>query len=211
MGTRGAWGYRLDNEDKLFYNHFDSYPSGLGTTIFEHAQNIGRQSDHGLQLFKERVRNLMVVTETTPPDEQVKTRAQDMGVFDRSVGGENAFWYQVTRGCQGNPDLTLQLGAGYGAEDFLQDSLFCEYAYIINLDENTLELYKGFNTSPEGRGRYAPHKGTDPNYPGAKQYWGVDLVGTQPLNAISPDWSDAFRNSEDEDDLDEIQEAQDAA
>ena len=30
--------------------------------------------------------------------------------------------------------------------DFVADSLFCEYAYVIDLDKEVLEVYKGFNT-----------------------------------------------------------------
>ena len=38
---------------------------------------------------------------------------------------------------------------------FLANSLFCEYAYIINLDEKVLEFYCGNNKNPNGNGRYA--------------------------------------------------------
>lgn len=32
--------------------------------------------------------------------------------------------------------------------EFLGDSLFCEYAYVIDYDKNILEVYTGFNKSP---------------------------------------------------------------
>jgi hypothetical protein len=32
------------------------------------------------------------------------------------------------------------------SKSFAADSLFCEWAYVINLDNDTLEIYKGFNT-----------------------------------------------------------------
>jgi hypothetical protein len=39
--------------------------------------------------------------------------------------------------------------------DFVAESLFCEYAYVLDLDKQVLEIYKGFNkrklTKADGR------------------------------------------------------------
>ena len=66
----------------------------------------------------------------------------------------------------------------YGS--FLYDSLFCEYAYIINLDTKKLEFYKGFNKNPNARGRYANKYAFEND----KRYCGVALVKQIPLSKI---------------------------
>ena len=37
---------------------------------------------------------------------------------------------------------------------FIQDSLLCEYAYVVNLNEQTLEFYVGMQTEPQEGNRY---------------------------------------------------------
>jgi hypothetical protein len=39
------------------------------------------------------------------------------------------------------PEVCLSL-------DFAGDSLFCEFAYVVNLDTQSLEIFKGFNRAP---------------------------------------------------------------
>ena len=59
--------------------------------------------------------------------------------------------------------------------DFLAASLFCEWAYIINVDTGKLEVYKGFNVDPEAPGRYAALKEEDGDYRGVKLVAEFDL------------------------------------
>ena len=35
MGTRGFWGVRDNGRTRFTYNHFDSYPTGLGVDVAE--------------------------------------------------------------------------------------------------------------------------------------------------------------------------------
>lgn len=65
--------------------------------------------------------------------------------------------------------------------EFLKDSLFCEWAYIINLDTNCLEIYRGFNKDANGNGRYAQYTiSSDEEEP----YYGVVLLMEIPIDEI---------------------------
>lgn len=48
--------------------------------------------------------------------------------------------------------------------DFILDSLFCEYGYIINLDKNVLEFWIGYQKKVDKDNRYGT-KETDGYYP----------------------------------------------
>ena len=64
--------------------------------------------------------------------------------------------------CNKHPELSRDTGAkilgivaGATGEiklqnslDFSQDSLFCEWAYVVDFDQNTFEVYQGFNEMP---------------------------------------------------------------
>ncbi|MDO4756188.1 MAG: hypothetical protein Q4A54_07585, partial [Parabacteroides sp.] len=47
---------------------------------------------------------------------------------------------------------------------FIYNSLFCEYVYIINLDEDVLEYWVGFQREPDDTNRYGnqPYEGYYP-------------------------------------------------
>jgi hypothetical protein len=88
--------------------------------------------------------------------------------------------------------LTILLKTGAAHNDFLKNSLFCEYAYIVNFDTNNLELYRGANRNKSTRGRYA-----DFRIPTIK-YHGVYLVGEFDFSNIPDNWKDIFKGGDDD-------------
>ena len=166
MGTRGAYGYRMNDEDKIVYNHFDSYISGgLGEDIMTFC------SLHTTDEMVESFTFMFAIKEDKKPTKkQIKECAAwtDMSV----TGSKEPNWYQLLRKTQGKLEAYLENGIPYYVDykDFLKNSLFCEWAYIINLDTKKLEIYSGFNKKPVGDGRYASLQIDD-----EKDYYGVVL------------------------------------
>ena len=204
MGTRGAIGFRINGQDKIMYNHFDSYPDGLGEDMVKYAKSIVKS----VASVRKKVTNLRGVDEGSKPDAETIAKAQALDVVDLTVSNRSLDdWYCVLRGIQGDLDKTLEVGVYVDSSDFLSDSLFCEYAYIINFDEGkipVIEFYRGFNKDRSAAGRYARNdqglkNGRDGNKRNS-EYAGVRLVGSCPINDIPDNWIKKFYKDDFEDD-----------
>lgn len=183
MGTRGAYGFRLDETDYVTYNHFDSYPDDLGREI---AEAITSYLDSGktLEQMADKVQGLKLIQ-----DEDQEPTAEELAAFaayrDEKVStGKN--WYSLLRDMQGNILEHLEAGVMIDSHGFLMDSLFCEWAYIVNLDTGMLEVYTGFTTERvEDGGRYNFPNPNDPE----SEYIGVALIAEHPLTDLPSDFA----------------------
>lgn len=201
MGTRGAYGFRVNKRDIIAYNHFDSYYEGLGADILAQAKEIFGQfpwrKEADIKKVRERVAKLKVVGDPQKPtaaDIKALEPYTDLGVSKQSTSD----WYCLTRKMQGNIKASFDSGYFPGsAEKFLSDSLFCEYAYILNLDDGTLEVYEGFNKDPKAAGRYAKLY-DKPAHREKVEYYGVRLVKAYPLDALPEDFSELEEKEEQE-------------
>jgi len=146
MGTRGAYGFRIHEQEKVTYNHWDSYPAVLGKKILKY---VAVTSVEKMKEVAEKIK--LVNLESTPSGELIRryTKYADLGVSEQSY--EN--WYCLLQGDLFPYHNDLEHMIDY--RKFLFDSLFCEWAYIINLDGEQLEVYKGFNGNVSAPGRYA--------------------------------------------------------
>lgn len=95
------------------------------------------------------------------------------------------------------PELSRDTGAGIldlinnsnglkikNSIDFVSDSLFCEYAYVVDLDNGILEVYEGFNNRPPHKSeRFADFPIENPSSLG-NQYYPVGLVAEIPFEEI---------------------------
>ncbi len=128
MSTRGAWGFRINGEDYLACNHYDSYPTGLGNEI------IGFCNSHTLIEL-----------------EQIFNRIKWISDFNNKSIDFNDIDFN-------KKDIIVLRNS---KNNFIKNSLFCEYAYIINLDTGKLEYYEGYQDQPDETNRFGIEKQKD--------------------------------------------------
>lgn len=176
MGTRGIMAVHVDGKTTGSYNHFDSYPSGLGKDIVSFLRTAH------IEQAAEMARMLIPVSEDAEPTQEQIDACVDRGLCDSSVGGGNGLeWYNLLRNQQGDLGKTLESGFILDGTSFANDSLFCEWGYVVDFDANTFEVYRGFQQAPHNEGKFARDEADRGYYP-------IRLVASFPLNAIPNDW-----------------------
>lgn len=159
MGTRGCYGFRKNGIDKLTYNHFDSYPSGLGRDILSFCKHTS------LAEMNEIYDRIILVHENEEPtSDQI---AECSYWFNGDVSNRTPKdWYCLLRNAQGDLNA-YKTGLKYMIEnnDFIQFSLHCEYGYIINLDTKKLEFWVGYQKTPDESNRYGTNADRMGYYP----------------------------------------------
>jgi hypothetical protein len=152
-------GFATEGIFKAAYTHSDSYPDYLGKHVFEWA--LGAD----LEDAKARLKVLEDIDENEEPTPEQVERLKIAG-FEQARVSTGADWYAWLRDCQGDPERTLNSGYIANNTEFGKDALFCEWAYVVDLDRKVVEVYSG-SGGPRA-GRWA--KG------------GVNLVLTVPLD-----------------------------
>lgn len=184
MGTRGAFGYRIDGVDKITYNPCDSYPGGLGGNVAADLSDVLR--DGRWDELVTKVRALELVDEDAPVS--AEQRAQFAYLTSSNVG-DGQSWYNVLRKAQpseGGIWPMLDVGVMIDSYTFLANSLFCEWAYVVDLDDHVLEIYKGFVDKSADRthlGRYVEGLAIAED----AEYMPVGLLLTVPLTVEALD------------------------
>lgn len=186
MGTRGSVGIIQNKEYKASYNHFDSYPDGLGQDVVNFVNKVTKEK--GWDKFKEQTKKVKLVDEhTSKPsavDKELYKEFFNGNVSDQSLDD----WHCLLRNVQGAATFeeihNKSLFHMIDGRNFIKDSLFCEYAYIINLDDMTLEFYEGFQRKPQEGNKFGTEK-DDGYYP-------CKLVGVCSLENVPEDWQNQF-------------------
>jgi len=204
MGTRGIHGFSKGGKFKISYNQYDMYPTGVGADLAKELR------DMSVRELNEAWKRIRLVSGKRPPSDKNKERYAGIGNLDVSTGSMDD-WYCVLRNCQGtlipwvkgivtsrdyNSDtrewtdnvykLEQPVGHMLDASDFVTDSLFCEWGYIVNLDNNTFEVYRGYQKAPHNDGPFANRKVHDPEHR-SDTYYPIALVAVFPLSDLPDD------------------------
>lgn len=137
MGTRNLTCVFVDGEYKVAqYGQWDGYPEGQGQTVLDFARDDMREAK-----FRKRLKQCEWVSDATLQSAGDSWLSKYPYVT-RDHGAE------ILGLIQNRKDKPLLRNA----LSFAADSLMCEWAYVIDLDKRTLEVYKGFNTEGVRKG-----------------------------------------------------------
>ena len=138
MSTRGLIGIKYKGKTKATYNHFDSYPRYLGFNLVKEL----KEKD-SIKLLKKNFKNIkLVTTEETPTKREINKYKK---FLDLKVSKQTEKdWYNLLRNTQGTLKYIISGEQKHMIDNlsFLKDS---EWAYIIDLDDNNLEIYEKGN------------------------------------------------------------------
>lgn len=144
MGTRSLTIVKHSGEYKVAqYGQWDGYPEGQGVRALQFAQKISAMNPR--LKFTRKVDVVQVASKeyiddinARVDDGSLKDWAETYPELSRDTGAKIL-------------DMIMDRSSGLTLNNdinFAADSLFCEWAYVIDLDENRFEVYEGFNRVP---------------------------------------------------------------
>ena len=133
MSTRGVYGFRKDGSEKITYNHSGSEPEFVGMCILEFIQQT---TDEEMDTIFGQI--ILVNEDDVPSKEEIKECKSYFKPSERKPRD----WYRLLNDLQGNL-LIYKKGFKYMTDkrDFLKDTTFCEWGYILDLDKRQLEVF----------------------------------------------------------------------
>jgi hypothetical protein len=192
MGTRHL--IVVVNDEKYpvaQYGQWDGHPGGQGKTVLTFCRDH-LATPEGRAMFREKLKLCRFVTEQEHTAMWASVGADDSGLVGMDVAEKfSAKWPQLSRDCG-----ALVLAYVWNAQDnvllkdetnFAADSLFCEWAYVVDLDAGMLEGYKGFQQEPLPATERFAHLYTRVERRNNDQYYPIRMRASWPLAALPTD------------------------
>ena len=127
MSTRSLLAIQSNNKYVVAqYQHYDGYPDYMGVNILDWLK-----SNNNLEQLKSSLSKIFL-----------KVKKNNKDYEDDSICFESGDDLLTTIIESKEPVKLLD------SMEFAADSLYCEWAYVIDLDKNTFEVYEGFNKEP---------------------------------------------------------------
>lgn len=205
MGTRHLIAVVKDGDFKVAqYGQWDGNPEWQGAIVVKFLRGI--HAEDQVEAFHQAVSRCYFMGRDECEKVNAEFQAQMSKLDKHRLGGYEKYqtqldesyyqegsWTHLSRDVGGRildvvlkrPEEKLGLIDFRG---FAGDSLFCEWAYVVDLDNGMFEIYRGLNRTPTPANSRFPsgaewlEKQTD--------YEPVLLVATFPLRAIPDDWSE---------------------
>lgn len=210
MGTRNLTCVVKDGDYKIAqYCQWDGYLTGQGKTIaafiVDHLQD-----DESLATF-----NALVASVEEADEEEIRKLwkslgADNSGFVTMDISDKFREKYPQFHGDCGASILEMIFSKnepGFKVQktlNFAKDSLFCEFCYVLDLDTNMLEIYKGFVTEPLGEDeRFFKLFGND-EYEAVDEtkYYPVKLFKAIPFSEVTKTTMEELDGSDEEDEED---------
>jgi hypothetical protein len=141
VSTRGVWGFRIDGQDKIAYIAAEASPAYFGRRF------VACLRAQPLDVLRALARRITVVPNVPNTSQAIWDQQADVVMLAQ------------------NPSPVIIDHA-----DFLQDSLFCEWGYVADLDRERLDIYQGKNRRKH---RQAPQYAITQAYDG---YWACERL-----------------------------------
>lgn len=188
MGTRNLIAIYKDGEYKVAqYGQWDGYPSGQGVGILNNLK------EYGVNRISTKLDKVRWITDNEYRQQWLE--------FGHDIDSSNGF-VNCELGDKFDkkyPELSRDTGSDIlkliaetdrvlkiqNSIDFVGDSLFCEWAYVIDFDKNTFEVYEGFNQKPlNSTERFYDYFNKDQEHAHGDIYYPCRLIASFDLNNL---------------------------
>jgi hypothetical protein len=137
MGTHGLFGFYHKGKYYMVYNHWDSYPDGLGNQLIDEI--LAAIKNGTFDEWPKKLENLKIINEDigVPTEDDIKklSKYTYLGVSN----GNTCDWYCLLRNCQGS--LIEVLESGYLLNCCPSGEMYESYAYVVNFDTGCFDFY----------------------------------------------------------------------
>jgi hypothetical protein len=164
MGTKHLVCVVKDNQYKVAqYGQWDGYPSVQGIDILNFLCTMDRP------LFERKISEVAWITDNEYKEQWAKCGARG-NLVSTEVAEKHTILYPENSRDTGAKILSLIQNSVnpiklVNSIGFANNSLYCEWGYVIDLDKNTFEVYEGFNQKPLSQdARFYQEKSDDNGY-----------------------------------------------